>query len=79
MKKAFAFFLCSVILAGFSFQKFSNNNQKKESKIQSWIRINNVGYLPNSIKVAVLGSKENIQFNEFTVHDSQTNEIVFTS
>jgi peptidoglycan/xylan/chitin deacetylase (PgdA/CDA1 family) len=79
MKKVFVIFLCCVMLAGFSFQKISNNFQKKESIIQSWIRINNVGYLPNSIKVAVLGSKENIQIHEFTVHDAQTNEIVFTS
>ena len=34
--------------------------QIKEQK--AWIRINNLGYLPESIKVAVLGAKKEISF-----------------
>ena len=58
-------------------------NFKKEPVIHksenSWIRINNLGYLPNSIKVAVLGSKKDIQISKFTLHNAITDEEVFTS
>jgi peptidoglycan/xylan/chitin deacetylase (PgdA/CDA1 family) len=79
MKKAISILLFCLILVACNFHKTSNNVDKSERKIQSWIRINNLGYLPNSIKVAVLGSKENLQVKEFTLHNAQTNTIVFTS
>ena len=44
---------------------------------QSWIRINQLGYLPHTIKVAVLGSKEIIKVEQFFIHDARTNEVVF--
>jgi endoglucanase len=46
---------------------------------QSWIRINQLGYLPSSIKVAVLLSKEEISPNIFHICDVLTNEIVYSS
>lgn len=46
---------------------------------QSWIRINQLGYLPKSVKVAVLVSKDRIQHNEFTIYDASTGEEVFHS
>lgn len=46
---------------------------------QSWIRINQLGYLPTSIKVAVLLSKDDISIKSFSLHHVLTNEIVFTS
>jgi len=45
----------------------------------SWIRINQVGYKPNSVKVAVLGTKENISFKRFELVDILTGQVVFTS
>ena len=42
------------------------------------IRINQLGYLPNSIKVAVFISSENRDFSSFTVHNSISDEVVFT-
>ena len=46
---------------------------------KSWIRINQVGYTPESIKVAVLGSKENLSISSFEIVDILTNEAVFES
>jgi hypothetical protein len=45
----------------------------------SWIRINQLGYLPNTPKIAVFISKQNISIDEFLVRDVETNEIIFTS
>jgi peptidoglycan/xylan/chitin deacetylase (PgdA/CDA1 family) len=42
------------------------------------IRINQLGYLPHSIKVAVFLSAEKDDFDLFTVHNAITNDIVFT-
>lgn len=46
---------------------------------QSWIRINQLGYLPKGIKVAVLLSKDNIAPQNFSLHSVLTDEIIFTS
>ncbi len=46
---------------------------------QSWIRVNLVGYKPNSFKVAVLSSKKNIDIKSFEIIDVLTQEIVFRS
>ncbi|MFA3784049.1 glycoside hydrolase family 9 protein [Melioribacteraceae bacterium 4301-Me] len=43
---------------------------------KSWIRINQLGYTPNSIKVAVLISKEKIELNSFTVYDISNNKVL---
>ncbi|MCB0595300.1 MAG: glycoside hydrolase family 9 protein [Lewinellaceae bacterium] len=46
---------------------------------QSWIRINQLGYTPQSIKVAVLGCREDISVASFEVVDLLTEETVFQS
>jgi len=43
----------------------------------SWIRINQVGYLPKSVKVAVFGSKEDISFHSFDIVDVLTEGSVY--
>jgi endoglucanase len=45
--------------------------------IHSWIRINELGYWPGSVKVAVLGSKEIFRGTEFELVDSASQQIVF--
>jgi len=68
MKKILLPFFLSFFLLGF--------NKKYES---TWIRINQLGYLTQSVKVAVLGSKENIEVKTFSLIDIQTDKAVFTS
>lgn len=46
---------------------------------QSWIRTNQLGYLPQSIKVGVLLSKNEISVKSFSLHHVLTDELVFTS
>ena len=46
---------------------------------QNWIRINQLGYQPNSIKIAVLASKEKIECNNFAVYTADTDEQVWYS
>ncbi len=45
----------------------------------SWIRINQLGYLEESIKVAVLVSKENLSPTKFELCDALTDKIVYKS
>jgi len=49
--------------------------------IDGWIRINQLGYLPNAQKKAVLLSESPLKVNQFTLHDALTNEqiAVFTT
>lgn len=54
----------------FSFAKIEKENE--------WIRINQLGYTPNGIKVAVWCSKDDSPINTFTLIDSATGKIVFT-
>ncbi|OJV80505.1 MAG: cellulase [Bacteroidia bacterium 44-10] len=44
----------------------------------SWIRVNQVGYLEEDVKVAVWISKENNSISEFQVMDMATQKVVFT-
>lgn len=46
---------------------------------QSWIRINQLGYLEDDIKVAVFVTKENINVTEFELVNASTNQNVFKS
>ncbi|MFZ5516000.1 MAG: glycoside hydrolase family 9 protein [Candidatus Zhuqueibacterota bacterium] len=46
---------------------------------QSWIRINQLGYVPASIKVAVLVSKDDIDCARFSLHDAATKQEVWSS
>lgn len=45
---------------------------------QQWIRVNQVGYLPEDTKVAVFISTEDIAGGEFSVYDAVTNKVVYT-
>jgi peptidoglycan/xylan/chitin deacetylase (PgdA/CDA1 family) len=45
----------------------------------AWIRINNLGYVPESIKVAVLGTKSNMEIHAFSLYDANTDTVVFNS
>lgn len=45
----------------------------------TWIRINQLGYLPNSIKEAVLISKEEFKPSSFVIKDALTEKVVFSS
>jgi len=42
------------------------------------IRINQLGYLPKSVKVAVFISSENRKFSSFSVYDAISDKLVFT-
>ena len=44
----------------------------------AWVRINQLGYLPNSVKVAVFISQEEIRTGAFQVKDLKTNQTLFT-
>ncbi|MBN2572814.1 MAG: glycoside hydrolase family 9 protein [Ignavibacteriales bacterium] len=46
---------------------------------QTWIRVNQLGYLPEQLKVAVLISKNNILIENFELRHALTDEVVFTS
>lgn len=46
---------------------------------QSWIRINQLGYLPDNRKVAVWVTKSDIQLKNFSLIDPNTNKKVFTA
>ena len=43
----------------------------------SWIRINQLGYLPKAIKVAVFISEENIRIQQFQLRNAITDDIVY--
>lgn len=49
------------------------------SQTKSWVRINQLGYLPKSVKVAVFCSKEMTQLADFEVCDALTDKVVFKS
>jgi endoglucanase len=45
---------------------------------QTWIRVNQLGYLPHSVKVAVLISVANEKLKDFTLHDAVTDKVLYT-
>ncbi len=51
----------------------------KKNKTATWIRINQLGYTPQGIKVAVWCSKSEEAISSFSLIDSATGKIVFTS
>src|SRR5690606_27196349 len=55
---------------------FSFSAKKEPS--QQWIRINQLGYTPGGIKVAVWCSKDNSTIKNFELIDSATGKSVFT-
>lgn len=50
--------------------------EKEETR--SWIRINQLGYTPNAVKVAVWCSKDTITINKFQLVDAVTKKIVYS-
>jgi endoglucanase len=46
---------------------------------QSWIRINQMGYLPGDIKVAVFLSKDPVDIISFTIHEALTGKVLHSS
>ena len=49
------------------------------AQVNSWIRINQLGYLPNDSKVAVLASKDNLSVEKFELYNFFTDELVYES
>jgi peptidoglycan/xylan/chitin deacetylase (PgdA/CDA1 family) len=56
---------------------FSFNKKNEENK--AWIRINQLGYTPQGIKVAVWCSKNEITITSFSLIDSGSGKTVFTN
>ena len=50
---------------------------RKEEKPQSWIRINQLGYTPSSIKVAVWCSKIETNIESFELLEAVSNKVIF--
>ena len=63
-------YLSVILLSIFSFKQKQDNN--------SWIRINQLGYTPEGIKVAVWVSKSNTLPNDFQLIDNGSSKVVFT-
>lgn len=59
------------------FQLLTNVSSMSLENERSWIRINQLGYLPGGIKVAVFCSKENLTPAGFQLVDATTKKIVF--
>ena len=57
----------------------NNFAQQSNETPLSWIRINQLGYLNNSIKVGVYLSKENMEINRFEVYNADNNEVILKS
>ena len=66
MKQTFSFL--AILLLSLHGQLFAQ---------KSWIRINQLGYLPNSVKVAVLVSKEQLNVTEFELCEALTDRVVW--
>lgn len=66
--------LAAIILFAFVYKKKEQNS----NAITSWIRINQLGYLPDGIKTAVWCSKESKEVKTFQLVDAATKTIVFS-
>src|SRR6187551_2767962 len=67
MKRIAIFF--SIILLAFT---------QKNEETRAWIRINQLGYQPNGVKVAVWCSKDSVRLKIFQLVDANTKKIVLT-
>jgi len=56
-----------------------NNPEVKSDSVLCWIRINQLGYLPSGVKVAVWASKQNVKINGFELINAETGKVVFTA
>src|SRR5664280_1432776 len=63
-----------LIMAIGSFSSF-----KKNDAVTGWIRINQLGYTPGGIKVAVWVSKDNVLPKDFQLVESGSSQVVFTA
>lgn len=45
---------------------------------KAWIRVNQLGYAPSQIKVAVLVTKEAVQADKFVVKEAATHRVIYT-
>jgi len=54
-------------------------NNLQSNTQDTWIRINQLGYLTNSVKVAVLVSKDDLSPDNFSIKDALTKSVVFES
>lgn len=61
------FFLAAVFMAA----------DAKKTETQAWIRINQLGYLPQGIKVAVWGARQNQALQTFELVDARKNKVVY--
>ena len=75
LKTFFKIVFLSIVL----FISIKNFAQQSNEDSQSWIRINQLGYLNNSIKVAVYISKDNSEVNSFEVYNTTNNELILKS
>jgi endoglucanase len=80
MKKILLAFCLAVLLA--AADSLAQNQHARpavdqESQATAWIRINQLGYTPAGIKVAVWGSKSSGQLRRFELVDAETNKVVF--
>ena len=57
---------------------FSGRSLSASDGTDSWVRINQVGYLPQSIKVAVFLSEQECRETEFSVCDASDGQVVLT-
>src|SRR5687767_5703728 len=48
-----------------------------QTQHEAWIRINLAGYKPESVKVAVWGSNENVPLQRFELVDKVTGKVAF--
>jgi endoglucanase len=64
-----------VLAIGFGFPSYSQFSTIADS----WIRVNQLGYLPSATKVAVLAAKKDMGAPSFSVHDARTNKVVYKS
>jgi hypothetical protein len=69
MQKLFFTFICLLLAALFAFR--SNDAS------QAWIRINQLGYKPGGIKVAVWGAKQDVPLQSFQLIDERTGKTVY--
>lgn len=67
LKKVFLFFLPAILFLSF----------RKSDDPQAWIRINQLGYQPGGIKVAVWCSKRATPVERFQLLDSATGKVVY--
>ncbi|MDQ3278751.1 MAG: glycoside hydrolase family 9 protein, partial [Bacteroidota bacterium] len=69
MQKLFFFFVCLLLCVLFAF--------RSKEKPEAWIRINQLGYKPAGVKVAVWGAKETTLLQTFQLLDDRTGKPVF--